>query len=455
MDLERRLRSEEVETSVIYCGDCFAKLAKLPDGCVDLVYIDPPFNSNRNYEAFWGDTKEKRAFDDRFGAVEHYVNYMRPRLIQLNRVLKLSASFYYHCDWHASHYIKVFLDELLGIQNFLAEVVWCYRERGISKQYWNRKHDTIFSYAKHLGRHTFNYNDVLEAYSEDYLLKFKYKDDVGKYQIRGKNIKGSPVQRADGLTPEAETKYPGLTYRQYMKDGILPLDWWVIPLLNKAAAERLGYPTQKPLILLEKIIKASTNRDDIVLDAFCGCGTTLVAAQNLKRRWIGIDISPTACRVMAKRLVDNCGLVEGKDFVVRDMPKSIEELRKYPPFEFQNWAINALGGVPSARKVADYGIDGYLYPSELEPAKKKDNEGLFGPVNRRYPVQVKQYQCGRPDIDSFETAMRRDKRSKGFFVALDYTEGAKREIERVKREEGLEIIAFTVQQIIDEEAQYE
>lgn len=449
-------KDESIETSVIYCGDCLARLPKIPESSIDLIYMDPPFNSNRNYEVFWGDTKEKRSFEDRFGAAEHYVNYMRPRLIQLARTLKLSGSFYYHCDWHASHYVKIVLDELYGYNNFLSEIVWCYRERGISKQYWNRKHDTIFSYAKYFGKHKFNFEDVLEAYSEEYLLKFKYKDEKGRYQIRGKNIKGSPVQRADGLTPDAELKYPGLTYRQYMKDGMLPLDWWMIPLLNKSAAERLGYPTQKPLALMERIIKASSNKGDIILDPFCGCGTTLVAAQSLQRRWIGIDISPTACRVMAKRLSDVCGLREGKDFVVRDMPKSIEELLKYPPFEFQNWAINALGGVPSARKVADYGIDGYLYPTDIETSpKEKENEGLFGPQSKRYPVQVKQYQAGRPDIDKFETAMRRDKRNKGFFVAMEFSEQAIREIDRVKREEGLEIIPFTVQQIVDEEAHYE
>jgi len=441
-----------METSIIYCGDCLTRLKNLPDGCIDLIYIDPPFNSNRNYEVFWGDTKERRAFEDRFGDAEHYVNWMTPRLIQLARTLKHTGSFYYHCDWHASHYVKVRLDELFGFNNFLSEIAWCYRERGISKRYWNRKHDTIFAYAKSFRKHQFNFEAVLEPYSEEYLKKFKYSDEKGRYMIRGKNIKGSPVQRADGLTPDAEAKYPGLTYRQYMKNGMLPLDWWVIPLLNKASAERLGYPTQKPLSLLDKIVKASSNKNEIVLDAFCGCGTTLVAAHSLGRKWIGIDISPTACRVMAKRLKDTFGLREGKDFFVRDLPKTIKELMKYPPFEFQNWAINALGGIPSARKVGDMGIDGYLYPSDIE-VKKKEAEDLFGETDKRYPVQVKQHQAGRPDIDKFETAMRRDSRNLGFFVALTFSEPSIREIERVKLEESLVIIPLTVQQIIDEEAE--
>lgn len=419
---------------------------------MDLIYIDPPFNSNRNYEVFWGDTREKRSFEDRFGAAEHYVNWMTPRLIQLYRVLKPRGSFYYHCDWHASHYIKIHLDNLFAFNNFLSEIVWCYRERGIAKKYWNRKHDTIFAYAKKIGQHTFNWQEVLEPYSEDYLKKFRYRDDKGRYQIRGKNINGSPVQRADGLTPEAEAKHPGLTYRQHMDQGMLPLDWWVMPLLNKAAHERLGYPTQKPLSLLERIIKASSNENDIVLDAFCGCGTTLVAAHKLGRRWIGMDISPTACRVMAVRLKKVLGLREGKDFIIRDLPRTISELLKYPPFEFQNWAINALGGAPSARKVGDMGIDGYVYPVEEVSIKKMEDKDLFGDMDRRIPVQVKRHRAGRPDIDSFETAMRRDSRERGIFVALDFSDDALREISRVQREENLLIVPITVQEILDEEA---
>ena len=377
---------------------------------------------------------------------------MTPRLVQIVRILKMTGSFYYHCDWHASHYVKIKLDQMFGFSNFLSEIVWCYRERGIAKRHWNRKHDTIFAYAKKYGKHIFNYSDVLENYSENYIKKFKYKDDKGSYMIRGKGIKDSPVYKADGLTPETERKYPELTYRQYLQKGMLPLDWWVIPLLNKAAKERLGYPTQKPLKLLKRIIEASSNPDDIILDAFCGCGTTIVAAQQLGRKWIGIDISPTACRVMAKRLKDVCGLKEGVDFVVRDLPKTWEELKKYPPFEFQNWAVNALGGIPSARKVGDMGIDGYIYPVEEVEMKKEDGKDLFGELDRRIPVQVKQHRAGRPDIDSFETAMRRDKRNLGFFVALVFSKDAMREIDRVKLEEGLTIIPFTVQQILDEEA---
>src|SRR5437763_2082352 len=144
-----------------------------------------------------------------------------------------------------------------------------------------------------------------------------------------------------------------------------------------AFSEYLGYPTQKPLMLLERIIKASSNENDIVLDAFCGCGTALVAAQKLKRQWVGIDFPPTACRVVATRLKKDCGLKEdeklwaiGRGFVVRDLPKTEEELRKYPPFEFENWAVVALGGIPNKAQVGDMGIDGRIFPVGAMPAAR-------------------------------------------------------------------------------------
>lgn len=409
--------SAEVETSVIYCGDCFKQLKKLPENCIDLVYIDPPFNSNRNYEVFWGDTREKRAFEDRFGDAEHYVNWMTPRLIQLHRILKNTGSFYYHCDWHASHYVKIRLDQLFGFNNFQNEVIWFYKTGGASRKRFSRKHDTIFFYTR-------SKKYIFNLQKERSFMMHKYGFKKSDFQI------------------DEET---GLQYSMvHMKDV------WEIPSIGSADKQRLGYPTQKPLPLIERIVKASSNMNNIVLDAFCGCGTTLIAAEKYKRRWIGIDISPTACRVMAKRLKDIFGLREGRDFFIRDMPKTIMELKKYPPFEFQNWAINALGGIPSATKVGDKGIDGYLYPSDIE-MKKEEGSDLFGDSDRRYPVQVKQHQAGRPDIDKFETAMRRDKRNIGFFVALSYSRHALREIERFKREEMLTIIPLTVQQIIDEE----
>src|SRR5579863_3090146 len=142
-----RKRSSLLDTGVIYCGDNLEQLKKLPDASVDLIYIDPPFNSNRNYEMFWGETKEKRSFDDRHESTKAYIDFMRPRCVELARVLKKTGSFYYHCDWHASHYVKVMLDQILG-ENFLQnEIVWRRTNSRTEKGRWPRIHDVIFFYT--------------------------------------------------------------------------------------------------------------------------------------------------------------------------------------------------------------------------------------------------------------------------------------------------------------------
>jgi site-specific DNA-methyltransferase (adenine-specific) len=234
--------------------------------------------------------------------------------------------------------------------------------------------------------------------------------------------------------------------------------WTDIDRLNQTAKERLGYPTQKPLSLLERIITASSNPNDIVLDAFCGCGTALVAAQNLNRQWIGIDVSPTACRVMAKRLRDVCRLREdenywrhGKGFVVRDLPWTEKQLRAMPPFEFENWAVIALGGIPNKTQVGDMGIDGRIYPIGSEPSASGKDAGQLDFMDDWYPIQVKQTdKVGRPDIDNFEAAMIRTKRKKGFFVGFDFSSDALREIDGFFRREHIVIVALTVKEILDE-----
>jgi adenine specific DNA methylase Mod len=139
--------SSLLDTRVIYCGDNLEQLAKLPDACVDLIYIDPPFNSNRNYEVFWGETKEKRAFEDRHENTKAYIDYMRPRCVQLARVLKKTGSFYYHCDWHASHYFKVMLDQIFGENNFQNEIVWKRTNARSGSNRYGSVHDVIFFYA--------------------------------------------------------------------------------------------------------------------------------------------------------------------------------------------------------------------------------------------------------------------------------------------------------------------
>jgi DNA modification methylase len=214
---------------------------------------------------------------------------------------------------------------------------------------------------------------------------------------------------------------------------------------------RLGYPTQKPSLLMDRIINASSNSGDVILDPFCGCGTTLVAAQRLNRKWIGIDISPTACRVMSQRLWDIFKLREKKDFEIISAYHSEAELMRLPHFEFQNWAVIALGGIPNKIKVGDYGIDGKLYPVDLEK-KKEEKFDLFGEADIYYPIQVKQKEkAGRPDIDNFETAIRRDGRKRGYFVSFDFTNDAIKEMKRLDKEGEIEIVPVRVKELIKKE----
>lgn len=299
----------------------------------------------------------------------------------------------------------------------------------------------------------------------------------------GGAAKGCPVYEWNGITrawryskenmerlsKEGRLVYSktGMTYQKRYLDeskGVSLSSWWDdIDMLRgiTTGGERLGYPTQKPLKLLERIIEVSSNENEIVLDAFCGCGTALVAAQKLKRQWIGIDISPTACRVMAKRLKDKkvCGLPEneelwgiGRGFIVRDLPKTEAELKKYPPFEFENWAVVAIGGTKNARQTGDMGIDGRIYPVSAMPERRGARTGEMDFMDEWYPIQVKQTaKVGRPDIDAFEAVLMREERMLGYFVGFEFTGDALFEIDRFRRKEGREIKPLTVSEILNEE----
>jgi adenine-specific DNA-methyltransferase len=489
-----------LDTRVIYCGDNLEQLPKLPDKCVDLIYIDPPFNSNRNYEVFWGETKEKRSFEDRHASTQAYIDYMRPRCQQLARVLKPTGSFYYHCDWHASHYVKAMLDQLFGENNFQNEVIW--RRSGAhsdTKQGMKRfgiVSDSIFFYTG--GSATWTFNAEYLPYDQEYVdSMYRHVEEGTGRRYRLDNLTASkpggdtsyewtapdgrkvlPYKgrywaysraKMEGFAAEGRLVYSksGMpNYKRYLDEmpGVsLQNVWTDMPSLGSSASERLGYPTQKPLALLERIIKASSNPNDIVLDAFCGCGTALVAAQNLGRQWIGIDISPTACRVMAKRLHDVCKLPQSetmwrKDnrraFAVRELPYSIKKLREMPPFEFENWAVIALGGVPNKVQVGDMGIDGRIFPVGTKPydatTKKGATASMF--AGDWFPIQVKQTdKVGRPDIDQFEAVMAREERQRGFFVAFGYSSDAEAECAAFHRKTGRIIKLISVQEILDEQ----
>ena len=292
----------------IWTGDCLDILRGMNSESVDLIYLDPPFNSKANYAAPIGSKAAGAAFKDTWtlsdvdvewinlieakhpalyrvllaamtGSDKSYLAYMAARLLELRRVLKPTGSIYLHCDPTMSHHLKLVLDAVMGRKAFRNEIVWCYRGGGVPKKDFARKHDIIFRYA--IQAPTFNVDAVRVPYSE--------------------SVTDSHPSRYD-KSYRTNKVYSG--YRPHSK-GKHPEDWWTIqPLMPSDRKERTGYPTQKPLALLDCIIAASSNPGDVVLDPFCGCATACIAAQQRERQWVGIDISPKAAELVRQRMRD-------------------------------------------------------------------------------------------------------------------------------------------------------
>jgi len=391
----------EVKDKLI-CGDNLEELAKLPKESIDLIYIDPPFFTHKQYEVVWGDEAEVRSYKDRWeGGIEHFISWLKPRVKAMYEVLKPTGSFYLHCDWHANAHIRIMLDEIFGEENFQNEIIWAYRTGGATKRRWSRKHDNIYFYTKS-DKYTFNLAKERIYYDKPFF---------------------SPQQDEQG--------------RWYA--DVLPVDVWEIPAVINVSKERVGYPTQKPEALLKRIIEASSNKGDVVADFFCGCGTTIAVAQQLGRRWVGIDISPTAIKVIQKRLDKGIertlGAIEGIGYTVVGMPTTVEQAKKLEPFEFQNWVIiDKMRANLSRQKVGDMGLDGYL--------TKDLYHGEAG-------IQVKQSDSvGRNVVDNFETALKRAKYNKGYIIAFSFSKGAYEEVARIKKE-GLEIKLIKVSELLN------
>ena len=294
--------NQEEFQNKLFINDNLGILNGLNSNSVDLVYLDPPFNSKRCYNAAIGSHAEGSSFKDIWtwqdvnqyqldiiGAdypeladfieiigrindksMMSYITYMAQRVIQLHRILKPTGSLYYHCDPTAGHFVKLMLDAIFGRKNFRNEIIWHYQTGGAGKMYFARKHDTIYFYAKSKEAVP-NFSEVRDKRSEKSLK-------------RAQNAKGARISADD--------------------DTKMPVDVWIIPALNAMSKERTGYPTQKPLALLYRIIKTSCPENGIVLDPFCGCATTCVAAEHLGRHWIGIDIEDEAVDILIQRLTD-------------------------------------------------------------------------------------------------------------------------------------------------------
>lgn len=368
--------------NTLFYGDNLTILREhIADESVDLIYLDPPFNSNASYnvlfkapggeqsqsqiEAFddtweWGEVAE-RAFDEvmisgntdaaemlramrgflKENAMMAYLAMMAVRLIELHRVLKPTGSLYLHCDPTASHYLKILLDAVFGKEKFQNEIIWSYRRWPTKSKRFQRMHDDILFYHKDPDRSCFN--TLTQEPTESSKKRWKGLKQSVTFDNEGNRL------------PTLETGDQSV--------GVALNAVWDIPVIAPVAKERLGYPTQKPLALLERIIAASSNPGDVVLDPFCGCGTTVHAAQKMERRWIGIDVTHLAIGLVKRRLIDAFPKAQ---FDILGVPKdagAAEALAEADKHQFQLWALSVVEAQPykGGRKGADGGVDGYIY----------------------------------------------------------------------------------------------
>jgi len=421
----------------IIWGDNLEILKNMESESVDLIYLDPPFFSNKNYEIIWGDAGEIRSFEDRWaGGMDHYIAWLKERVEQMHRVLKATGSIFLHCDWHADAYIRVdILDRVFGAKNFLSAIDWCYEDiGGKATNYFKRKKDTIFFYQKAKSKKRV-FNQQQKPLSESTIKRYgAYFDENG--QITYAKLKE--------MSPGAFAKLKGipadLSEVWLDKNKGQPLsDWWIdITAIRKGFTESIGYPTQKPEALLERIIKCASKEGNIVLDPFMGGGTTLAVAERLGRQFIGIDQSAIAVKVTELRLQKQMDMFSAS-CSVHFHKYNYNKLRYEDAFEFQNWIIQQFGGVPNIKQRGDFGIDG-----------KKEN----------VPIQVKRSDnIGREVIDKFLSAIKREdkklydknvkeKKPIGYVIAFSFSSGARKEIARLKVKENVIIELVEVDKIV-------
>ena len=493
----------------LYYGDNLDILRRyIPDESVDLVYLDPPFKSNQDYNVLFAErdgtqaAAQIKAFKDTWHwdqaaaltyqeVVEHggtvsqamqafrtflgdndmlaYLSMMAPRLVELRRVLKSTGSIYLHCDPAASHYLKFLLDAVLGPAAFKTEIIWkrssAHSDGKQGRRQHGRIHDVILFYAKGA---TWTWNPVHVPFDDDYVKRrFKYTDGCGSYKDTdlsaakpgGDTSYEWRIRRPVGggwvSDPEDEWMRPqrGCEYRavrppqgrywaysrenmlkfaksdrlhyfssgtprlkQYADElaGVALQDLWTdIPPINAMAAERLGYPTQKPEALLERILRASSSDGDVVLDPFCGCGTTIAAAQRLERRWIGIDITHLAIGLIRHRLRDAYGDQVADTYEVIGEPVSVADARtlaEADPYQFQWWALGLIGARPvEQKKGADKGIDGRVFFHDEGPSGK----------TKQIVISVKAGKLHAPYVRDLRGVMDREKAEMGVLLALE------------------------------------
>jgi len=323
-------------------------------GKIKLIYIDPPFDTGANFsftatipespdeemnETFFlkePSVLENKAYRDIWGKgqtkLDSYLQWFYETMILLRDLLADDGTIYVHLDQTVSHYAKVVLDEVFGVENYLTTVIWAYQTRHSSDRFWNRKHDDLLFYKKS-NNWTFNWRDpeVMQKLSPETIKKYKLKDEKGFYRLSGRFLKGSPIKGAKDVDPKWEKTNPELVVRDYLRPGMPPNDTFFIPIENQSSSDRTGYPTQKPTALLRKLILASSNELDLVLDCFCGSGTSAAVSEQLNRRWICCDLGRFAIQTTRKRLLS---LPDVKPFIVQNLGKY--ERQAWHAAEFSN-----------------------------------------------------------------------------------------------------------------------
>jgi site-specific DNA-methyltransferase (adenine-specific) len=490
------------ENTLFYGDNLFILREYIPTESIDLIYLDPPFNSNRSYNVLFKDEggqdseAQITAFEDTWhwgaGAEETYhelvtegpgrvgdmiaalrqfigtnqmmayLVMMAIRLVELHRVLKLTGSLYLHCDPTASHYLKIILDTIFGAQNFQNEIIWKRTGAHGGAKRWGPIHDTILFYSK---TSEFHWNRVYEDYDPDYLEKFyRFSDTRGRYRLV--SLTGAGTRTGDsgkpwrGVNPTtvgrhwavplgalreilSDAKIPQLTTQQKLdcldqagliywpaKGGVPQQKRYIekspgnpiqdvlsdIKPISSQAAERLGYPTQKPLALLERIVQASSNPGDIVMDPFCGCGTAIAAAEKLGRCWIGIDVTHLAISLIKYRMKD---MFPDAQYKVIGEPSTVGAARQLATenrYQFQWWALSLVRARPvggekggrSGKKGSDKGIDGVI--NFIDDASGKPKQVL---------IQVKSGNVRSGDIRDLRGVVDREKAAIGVFITLE------------------------------------
>ncbi len=499
-----------ITKNTLFYGDNLDILRNyIPDESVDLIYLDPPFNSGRGYNVLFKDESgyeseaQIAAFEDTWhwtdapgGAAETYhelvtnvggqvgsiigalyqaigtnqmmayLVMMAIRLVELHRVLKPTGSLYLHCDPTASHYLKIVMDTIFGPQNFINEIIWKRTSAHNSGRMFGPVHDVVLSYSK-TSRYVWNvqYRPFDESYENSHYSnmengrRYKRQDITGAGVRNGetgkpwRGIDPTPKGRhwmrppseldkleAQGLIywPDKPGAWPYLKLFLDERPGMAVQDVWDdINPVNPVAKERMGWPTQKPLALLERIIKTSSNPGDLVLDPFAGCGTTIVAAQGLGRRWIGIDITAMATAMNEYRLND---MYPDAEYEVIGLPQDIHDARGLAArsrYQFQWWALSLVkarpqGGEPGSRqgkKGSDKGIDGVINFIDDASGKAK-----------RVLVQVKSGHVKSGDIRDLVGTVQREKAEIGVFITL---EPPSRDMLKEAASAGLYVSPFT------------